>query len=72
MICFWKGEVDKYTQVDIGSSFLPSELNTFPFAQLEEIEEIQKRRKYIWEKYFNELKIRREKYNVASNPKLCY
>ena len=61
---FWRGEVDKYNWVDIGSSFLPSELNTsFLFAQLEEIEEIQKRRKYIWKEYFNELKIL-EKKNV--------
>ena len=59
---FWRGEVDKYNWVDIGSSFLPSELNTsFLFAQLEEIEEIQKRRKYIWEEYSNELKILEEK-----------
>ena len=61
---FWRGEVDKYNWVDIGSSFLPSELNTsFLFAQLNEIEEIQKRRKYIWEEYSNKLKIL-EKENV--------
>ena len=61
---FWRGEVDKYNWVDIGSSFLPSELNTsFLFAQLEEIEKIQKRRKYIWDEYFNGLKIL-EKENV--------
>ena len=54
---FWRGEVDKYNWVDIGSSFLPSELNTsFLFAQLEKIEEIQVKRKNIWKKYFNGLK----------------
>ena len=54
---FWRGEVDKYNWVDIGSSFLPSELNTsFLFAQLEEIEEIQYKRKNIWNQYFNGLK----------------
>ena len=54
---FWRGEVDKYNWVDIGSSFLPSELNTsFLFAQLEKIEEIQYKRKNIWKKYFNGLK----------------
>ena len=59
---FWRGEVDKYNWVDIGSSFLPSELNTsFLFAQLGEIEEIQKRRKHIWKEYFNGLKILEEK-----------
>ena len=61
---FWRGEVNKYSWVDIGSSFLPSELNTsFLFAQLEEIEKIQKRRKHIWEKYSAGLKIL-EKKNV--------
>ena len=59
---FWRGEVDKFNWVDIESSFLPSELNTsFLFAQLEEIEEIQKRRKHIWEEYFTGLKILGEK-----------
>ena len=59
---FWRGEVDKYNWVDIGSSFLPSELNTsFLFAQLKEIEKIQKRRKHIWKEYFNGLKILEEK-----------
>ncbi|MDA8669835.1 dTDP-4-amino-4,6-dideoxygalactose transaminase [Flavobacteriales bacterium] len=54
---FWRGEVDKYKWVDIGSSFLPSELNTsFLFAQLEKIEEIQYKRKNIWNQYFNGLK----------------
>ena len=54
---FWRGEVDKYNWVDIGSSFLPSELNTsFLFAQLEKIDEIQVKRKNIWKKYFNGLK----------------
>lgn len=64
---FWRGEVDKYNWVDIGSSFLPSELNTsFLFAQLNEIEEIQKRRKHIWKKYYNGLKILEEKNVILS------
>jgi dTDP-4-amino-4,6-dideoxygalactose transaminase len=64
---FWRGEVDKYNWVDIGSSFLPSELNTsFLFAQLNEIEEIQKRRKHIWRKYYNGLKILEEKNVILS------
>jgi dTDP-4-amino-4,6-dideoxygalactose transaminase len=54
---FWRGEVDKYKWIDLGSSFLPSELNTsFLFAQLEKIEEIQFKRKNIWNQYFNGLK----------------
>lgn len=64
---FWRGEVDKYNWVDIGSSFLPSELNTsFLFAQLEEIEKIQNRRKQLWEKYSNGLKILKEKNIILS------
>jgi len=50
---FWRGEVNKYNWVDIGSSFLPSEINTaFLYAQLEELETIQNRRKSIWEQYY--------------------
>jgi dTDP-4-amino-4,6-dideoxygalactose transaminase len=48
--------VDKYNWVDIGSSFLPSEINTaFLYAQLEELETIQNGRKNIWQQYFNGL-----------------
>lgn len=51
---FFRGEVDKYGWVDIGSSFLPSELiSSFLFAQLENLEKIQERRKTIWNNYFN-------------------
>ena len=50
---FWRGEVDKYGWVDIGSSFLPSELSAaFLYAQLENVEDIQKRRLEIWEQYY--------------------
>lgn len=49
---FFRGEVDKYGWVDIGSSFLPSEIiAAFLFAQLENLKDIQKRRKTIWEIY---------------------
>jgi dTDP-4-amino-4,6-dideoxygalactose transaminase len=49
---FWRGEVDKYGWVDIGSSFLPSELSAaFLFAQLESLTEIQNRRSEIWNRY---------------------
>lgn len=54
---FFRGEVDKYTWIDVGSSYLLSELNAAVlWAQLEKIEEIQKRRKEIWNKYFYLLK----------------
>ena len=50
---FFRGEVNKYGWQDIGSSFLPSESTAaFLFAQLEHLEDIQNRRKYIWNKYF--------------------
>jgi dTDP-4-amino-4,6-dideoxygalactose transaminase len=54
---FFRGEVNKYGWVDIGSSFLPSEITAaFLYAQLENLEEIQYRRKQIWELYFEGLK----------------
>ncbi len=49
---FFRGETDKYNWVDIGSSFLPSELTAaFLFAQLEKLEEIQQKRLDIWKTY---------------------
>ncbi|ALO15607.1 UDP-4-amino-4-deoxy-L-arabinose--oxoglutarate aminotransferase [Salinivirga cyanobacteriivorans] len=59
---FFRGEVNKYGWVDVGSSFLPSELNAaFLYAQLEQLEAIQQKRKNIWYAYFNALKILEEK-----------
>jgi dTDP-4-amino-4,6-dideoxygalactose transaminase len=50
---FFRGEIDKYNWVDVGSSFLPSDiLAAFLFAQLESLDEIQLKRKHIWETYF--------------------
>jgi dTDP-4-amino-4,6-dideoxygalactose transaminase len=49
---FFRGQVDKYTWVDIGSSYLPSEvLAAFLFGQLEQRERIQSHRKALWETY---------------------
>lgn len=54
---FFRGEVDKYGWVDIGSSFLPSEIiAAFLFAQLENLPIIQNKRKAIWDRYFNGFK----------------
>ena len=54
---FERGEVAKYEWVDVGSSYLPSELTAaFLFAQLEHIEDIQKRRVEIWNNYNMALK----------------
>ncbi len=54
---FFRGEVDKYGWVDIGSSFLPSEIiAAFLWAQLENLEKIQSARKSHWENYYSKLK----------------
>ncbi|HQY20148.1 MAG TPA: dTDP-4-amino-4,6-dideoxygalactose transaminase [Ignavibacteria bacterium] len=59
---FFRGEVDKYGWVDIGSSFLPSDiLAAFLYAQLENLDDIQKKRKYIWDYYFQKLMPLKEK-----------
>jgi dTDP-4-amino-4,6-dideoxygalactose transaminase len=53
---FLRGQVDKYTWVDVGSSYLPSEISAaFLFAQLERWEEIQQRRRQLWDRYAAEL-----------------
>jgi dTDP-4-amino-4,6-dideoxygalactose transaminase len=52
---FFRGQVDKYTWVDFGSSYLPSEvLAAYLYGQLEARDEIQRRRRVIWDRY-NEL-----------------
>ncbi len=49
---FFRGQVDKYSWVDVGSSFLPSEINAaFLWAQLEEAETITRERLRIWDRY---------------------
>jgi len=53
---FFRGEVDKYSWVDLGSSFLPSDvLAAFLYAQLEAIDHIQEHRQRIWDYYFSAL-----------------
>jgi dTDP-4-amino-4,6-dideoxygalactose transaminase len=50
---FLRGQVDKYTWVDLGSSFLPSELNAaFLDAQLQEADETTRRRREVWSWYY--------------------
>ncbi len=50
---FFRGEVDKYGWVDVGSSFLPSEIiSAFLWAQLENLESIQNKRKEHWNAYY--------------------
>lgn len=50
---FFRGAVNKYGWVDMGSSFLPAEINAaFLWAQLENLDDIQAKRKKLWEQYF--------------------
>ena len=54
---YFRGEVNKYGWVDIGSSFLPSEIiAAYLWAQLENLEQIQKKRSKMWNKYYKGLK----------------
>ncbi len=63
---FFRGEVNKYGWVDIGSSFLPSEIiAAYLFAQLENLNEIQTKRKKIWYDYHDGLKVWAEKNKIG-------
>lgn len=63
---FFRGEVDKYGWVDVGSSFLPSEIvAAFLWAQLENLETIQQKRKDAWENYNKRLQEWATENNVA-------
>jgi dTDP-4-amino-4,6-dideoxygalactose transaminase len=54
---FFRGLVDKYTWVDVGSSYLPSDLlAAFLLAQLESRREIQEKRRRVWEYYAENLR----------------
>lgn len=59
---FFRGEVNKYGWVDIGSSFLPTEIvSAFLWAQLEHLDEIQAERKRLWQNYWDFLENLRRK-----------
>jgi dTDP-4-amino-4,6-dideoxygalactose transaminase len=69
---FFRGEINKYGWVDIGSSFLPSEvIAAFLWAQLENLDDIQNKRKQIWDAYYKGLKPLAEK-GCFSIPVLPY
>ncbi|MBE5867400.1 MAG: dTDP-4-amino-4,6-dideoxygalactose transaminase [Lachnospiraceae bacterium] len=54
---FHRGQIDKYTWVDLGSSYLPSDMNAaYLYAQLEMAEEINSARMACWERYYTNLK----------------
>lgn len=62
---FFRGEVNKYGWVDVGSSFLPSEIiAAFLWAQLENLDEIQNKRKQNWEHYYSGLQEWANNYDV--------
>ena len=53
---YFRGEIDKYSWVDIGSSFLPSDITAaFLFGQLMHVDDIQSRRLKIWRHYYEGL-----------------
>ena len=53
---FWRGEIDKYTWVDYGSSYLPGELNAaYLWAQLEVADKINEARLSVWKRYYEAL-----------------
>lgn len=71
---FFRGQVDKYTWVDLGSSYLPSELNAaYLYAQLEEAEIINNNRLKTWDTYYQGLKEleRNQKIQLPYVPKDC-
>jgi len=62
---FWRGQIDKYTWVDLGSSYLPSELNAaYLYAQLEDAEDINNHRLKLWNLYNNLLQSLKEMGNI--------
>lgn len=62
---FFRGEVDKYGWVDIGSSYLPSEIiSAFLYAQLENLDKIQAKRISLWQRYYENLENLSDKYGV--------
>jgi dTDP-4-amino-4,6-dideoxygalactose transaminase len=63
---FFKGRADKYEWVDVGSSFLPSEITAaFLNAQLEELDKIQHKRKRLWQHYHKNLQGLSKKYGIV-------
>lgn len=63
---FFRGQVDKYTWVDVGSSYLPSDiLAAYLYAQFEACEQIQDKRRRLWEYYYNSLSEWAAEHNVG-------
>ncbi len=72
---FLRGEVDKYTWVDSGSSYLPSELNAaFLLAQLEQVEGVTEKRRSLWQAYYELLQplVRQGLLELPQVPENCH
>lgn len=66
---FFRGEVDKYGWVEVGSSFLPSDIvAAYLYAQLEFLDTIQGRRKSIWQRYDKSLQHISEHWGLFTTP----
>lgn len=69
---FLHGLVDKYTWVDYGSSYLPSELNAaYLYAQLEQAERINQSRLHTWKRYYDGLESLLDRIDLPTVPKAC-
>jgi len=70
---FLREEVDKYTWIDRGSSYLLSEINaSFLYAQIKEMANITRQRLKIWDQYYNKLINYSEKVHILKPPQDCY
>lgn len=71
---FFRGMIDKYTWVDVGSSYLMNDVSAaYLWGNLEKADEINQNRLIIWQKYYNELKILKDKglIDLPNIPKDC-
>ncbi len=63
---FFRGEIDKYGWVDLGSSFLPSDIiSAYLYAQLEVLDDIQAKRRMLWDRYHASLSGRIEQFGIT-------
>lgn len=71
---FFRGQIDKYTWIDVGDSYLPSELNAaYLWAQLQKADEITQNRLTSWQKYYDALKPLADagKFELPTVPPTC-
>ncbi|MBQ9478505.1 MAG: dTDP-4-amino-4,6-dideoxygalactose transaminase [Selenomonadaceae bacterium] len=69
---FYRGEIDKYTWIEFGDSYLPSELNAaYLWAQLERADEVNDDRLRSWRRYHDGLKALTDRIEIPSVPEDC-